>query len=483
MPFSHWRALLEEIYGRGRPWLLAGDVLAPLTGLAATLEELGSGPCFRIAASRGTGPLPVGQDALGVDLGIVPSPGTGLMGAIRAGQAALQNLPPEVLARIEAFDPERRARVIGPIFDDGLPVAGREKFGRRRPEWIALEDKTVLAPLWEAAGVRAAPERTVAGDAGSLIEAHRALATEVGERFGGLGCVWAGDNTEGWHGGAEATFWVPDDAAARARAAALDGRFRTVRVMPFLDGLPCSIHGVVFPDFVLTLRPCEMIVLRRPDRSGLIYARASTFWDPPPEDREAMREAARRVGAHLRERVGFRGAFTLDGVMTAEGFLPTELNPRFGAALGVMSRGVDLPLMLAFLAVVEGGDIDWRPEALEAALLTAADESRSGAGGAFPQVTVDGIREAGLRFLPAGGGLIAELIEAPGEDEELHADVILGPGPGGGYLNISLRPECTPIGPSVAPRIVAALDCLDRAWSLGIGPSESAPDLRPSRRA
>ena len=68
MPFSRWRKILEEIYGRDRSWILAGDVLAPLTGLAATLTELGAGPIFRVAASRGTGPLPEGahQAALGI---------------------------------------------------------------------------------------------------------------------------------------------------------------------------------------------------------------------------------------------------------------------------------------------------------------------------------------------------------------------------------------------------------------------------------
>ena len=54
-----------------------------------------------------------------------------------------------------------------------------------------------------------------------------------------------------------------------------------------------------------------------------------------------MRGVARRVGAELRRRVGFGGAFTVDGVMTAEGFRPTELNPRMGAGLMQIARGAD----------------------------------------------------------------------------------------------------------------------------------------------
>jgi hypothetical protein len=66
--------------------------------------------------------------------------------------------------------------------------------------------------------------------------------------------------------------------------------------MPFLEGVPCSIHGVVFPEGAATFRPVEMVTLRRPGSSRLRYAGAATFWDPPAADREVMRDLARRVG-------------------------------------------------------------------------------------------------------------------------------------------------------------------------------------------
>ncbi len=68
-----------------------------------------------------------------------------------------------------------------------------------------------------------------------------------------------------------------------------------------------------------------------------------------------MRDAARRVGEQLRAEVDFRGAFTLDGVATVDGFRPTELNPRFGAGLSVITRGLaDVPLHLVLDLVVAG---------------------------------------------------------------------------------------------------------------------------------
>ncbi len=115
--------------------------------------------------------------------------------------------------------------------------------------------------------------------------------------------------------------------------------------MPFLDGVATSVHGIVLPDGIAALRPVELVTLRQ--GHALRYSGCATFWDPPAAVREEMREAARRVGGRLRDEVGFRGAFTLDGVATADGFRPTELNPRFGAGLGVITRGLEgLPLTL-----------------------------------------------------------------------------------------------------------------------------------------
>ena len=92
-----------------------------------------------------------------------------------------------------------------------------------------------------------------------------------------------------------------------------------------------------------------------------------------------MRALARRVGAALRAEVDYRGGFTIDGVMTAEGFRPTELNPRPGAALGTLSRALpELPLSLLFPAISGGVELDYRPTELEELLLTGADGFRAG---------------------------------------------------------------------------------------------------------
>ena len=110
--------------------------------------------------------------------------------------------------------------------------------------------------------------------------------------------------------------------------------------MPFLDGVPCSIHGFVLPDGTAALRPVEIAMLRSDAERRFVYGGLGSTWDPPAADREEMRDAVRRVGAHLQAAHGYRGAFGIDGVLTAEGFRPTELNTRMSAGLTLVT-GVD----------------------------------------------------------------------------------------------------------------------------------------------
>lgn len=77
--------------------------------------------------------------------------------------------------------------------------------------------------------------------------------------------------------------------------------------------------------------------------------------------------------------VGFRGAFTLDGVATIDGFRPTEVNPRFGPGLGVITRGLDgLPLHLVLDLVVADIDLGVSCAEFESEILAAADARRRG---------------------------------------------------------------------------------------------------------
>lgn len=56
------------------------------------------------------------------------------------------------------------------------------------------------------------------------------------------------------------------------------------------------------------------------------------------------------------------------------------------------------------------------------------------------------------------------------EHEAPHAELLTGPSAEGGFIRVILDPTRTPVGPSVAPRIVAALAFADANLGTTIGP-------------
>jgi hypothetical protein len=457
---DHYRQLLGDLYGRRR-WILGFDVLAGVTSLVATLRDLGADDLFVIAGSRGTGPVPDDVETVVLDVR-----GTTIMQVIHAFGRALGDLDATTLAAVDRFDPDHVARVVPTLFVEHGTVAGRPVHGARPWRWRRLEDKTVVDTLWRAAGVPCAPSEVVEVNPPAL----RAAAASLDH---GRGTVWVGDNRQGWHGGASLLRWVRTPAHRAEAETFFADRADRVRVMPFLDGIPCSIHGLVGPGATIALRPCEMIVLRRGTRSDLWYAGAGTTWDPPPARREEMRAIAVRVGEHLRRTVGYRGAFTVDGVMTRDGFRPTELNPRFGAAAGMLEAAADLPLYLLHLAIVDGAGVDWQPERLERLVVTAADRARAVHSiTVVPQPLPE--RQVALRW--DGDRLV---------DADTHLpDVIVttGPSPTGGAVRVAPDPARVPVGQPAAGVVAAALAYADRRWELGIGPLEAARDVTGDAR-
>ena len=94
-----------------------------------------------------------------------------------------------------------------------------------------------------------------------------------------------------------------------------------------------------------------------------------------------MRDFAWRVGSALRETVGYRGPFGVDGILAEDGFRPTELNARPGAGLQPLSAGLaGLPLTALSLAIVAGEPLQYRPELLERAVVESSDAHRTCGG-------------------------------------------------------------------------------------------------------
>lgn len=455
------RELLGEVVA-GRRVVVALEVLVAAARMEEQLRQLGAADVLVVAGSRGTGELDPEVERQAVDLSITAED---LMDGIRAFEAALADPPRRAREAVEAFDPDGGATVIAPLFSQHERVLDRRVLGARPLAWRRLEDKTLVDALWDTAGVRRAPTVVVPPD-------DTALRSAAAELDRGQGTVWVADNRTGFHGGGQLLRWVRTPQDAGEATAFLADRAHRVRVMPFLDGVPCSIHGWVFDGYVAALRPCEMVVLRGVGGGRLWYAGVATTWQPRPGDREAMREAARQVGTHLREAVGYRGAFTVDGVMTAEGFRPTELNPRFGAGIGPLARETGLPAYLLHLASIERPDLDWRPVELERRILAAAEDHPVAAAGlVVPGHRVEGSQE--LELVRSGGGWAPT--DADGEPD---ARLQLGPATAGAYLRVALPTH--PPGQPAAPAVASVLNFTRDRWRLPLPDLHPAPDLRGS---
>ncbi len=454
---------MEALVG-GRRVVLAGGVLAGSAPRVRRLRELGAERVLVVAGSVGTGELPSPEDAEWVVTDLL---GGDIVATLRAEEAMLADPPTEVLEALDTFDRAGRALVLG----NGPPTAARlgerAVFGARLPEWAALEDKTVVDECFDHWGVTRVPSEIVPVTPAALRRAAAALEA-------GLGTAWAGDARHGFHGGAELVRWVRSERDAAEAEAFFKAHCDTVRVMPFLEGVPCSIHGFVFPDGVARLRPVELVSLRPVGRPRILYAGCATFWDPSDADRAEMREVARRTGEGLAASVGYRGAFTVDGVLTEEGFRPTELNPRLGAGVGTMGRAVpDVPFDLLQCALVAGHRTGVGATELEEAVVAGADASRAGGTWALSPVAprFDGTAVDDL-VLDDGGWRLAE----PGEHPT--ARLSYGPGSAGGFVRVQFDPGRTPIGPSVARRAVAALSFADQRHGTGFGPLEPSRPVR-----
>jgi hypothetical protein len=461
MEASFWR---EQVAGmlRGQRVLLFGGPLAAWTARVAELTELGVSSVAVLATEGdGVGALPSPEAARRVVLDCRRAP---ILETMRASAALLADLPTAAVQFVDEVDP---TVVIGTFLNELPALAGRTVLAHRRPEWLVLEDKIVIDAFWDRAGIeRVASEVVDASNATRVDAVRRALD-------GGAGTVLAGDAREGFNGGAEYTRLVVTDDDRDEAMAFFAAHCDRVRVMPYLDGIPCSVHGIVFPDHVVALRPIEMVVHQRPTAPRLRYGGCATWWDPHPDDRDEMRTIARRVGAQLRDEVDFRGAFTVDGIMTVDGFRPTELNPRMGAGLNTMLRGIDeLPLQLVLDALVGGIELDYHPAELETLIVATGDANRAGGTWSVVSAQVPTIDDGRLA-LDADGA-----VRWAAPDERGAGTVAAGSSPQRSFVRCLFDAGALPIGASVGPPAAAFWAFADRELGTSVGPLEPARSVR-----
>jgi len=449
---------------RGRRVIVVTPGAAGAMESVNQLRRYGAQRPLVIAHGPGLGVPPTAAEA---ELLIHPLPElpTLMSAEIQAHISFVADLPPAVVAAVERYDPDASAVWwLQPMVTSARTLLGRQAIGGRRQTWAALEDKTLGDQLFDTAGVRRPATLVVHARSSALLAAAEELNAGAG-----AGTVWSGDAREGMNGGGDFVRWVRTDAAASRAIQLFEAHCDRVRVSPFLDGVPCSIHGVVLPDGVAVLRPVELLVLRSQE-DRFVYAGMSTWWDPPVRDRQVMREAAGSVGAHLASTFGFRGGFSVDGVLSAQGWLPTELNPRFAGGLTTIARALDgFPLQFLQASLAAGIDTGLTACGLEQSLLAAADERRnmvmhaiSTAFRSEQTVTADVVFD-GRSFRRA----------EPGSTPIGKVEV--GPAALGVIARFSPAPSTMAPGDRGAPYACALLDFADREYGTDFGSCSPAP--------
>jgi hypothetical protein len=459
-----WKAALGARLFAGRKVVVGLVPLAASVTWLSMLRDAGACRPLVLATGRGAGPVP-GDDEAEIHL-IDQPPAPSMTEELRGTDALAHDLPADAAAALATYDPDREAVWLMGWFVVNDPIDGRAVIGGRPASWLALEDKLLAESVWDAVGAPHAPARVEPVDAGALDRA----AAEVDA---GAGTVWAGDARDGFNGGGDFTRWVVTEQDRAAALAFFAPRCDRVRVLPFLDGVPCSIHGIVLPDGTAAFRPVELAILRGQHRR-FVYGGQGTTWDPPEADREEMRDLVRRTGEHLRTRVGFRGAFGIDGVLTRDGFRPTEVNTRMAGGLSTLARATDeSAFLLLQLTLLAGRDPGVTVAELEDWALPAMDGHRVAKALAMSERRV----AAESRDLPVRWD--GTRLTAAGEDDA-DGHVLAGPAAVGTFC--MLRDLDLPPGERLGPLNAALMAFLDAELDTGFGPVQVPPDLRPARR-
>ena len=120
------RAHLGGLYA-GRPVLVGPGVLAGFLNTVGMLQQAGAGPILVLSTARGAGEVP---DVEVVE--VTPPETTSVTAELRALDPLVRDLPADVVARIEAFDPDRRGIWSTPPFiSTDEPILGRPVTGGR----------------------------------------------------------------------------------------------------------------------------------------------------------------------------------------------------------------------------------------------------------------------------------------------------------------------------------------------------------------
>lgn len=455
------RAGLSEIVA-GRPSIIVGQPAAETTRMVRALRELGAPRCLVLATGHGTGTLPHPSDA---DVIIHEIAVPHLTAEAFAVSEVLRDPPPTFLKALEEFDPDERAMIWCLRPRRGEPTfAGRPMYGVRPSAWEALEDKTLVDEVFDKAGI-SRPRSLICSP---NLDELRACAEQLDS---GAGTVWSGDIREVIRGAAEFVHWVRDEEGAQHAYEFFAGHCDRVRVSPFIEGIPCSAHGIITGEGIAVFRPVENFTFRTQDLGGFFYAGVGTYYDPPESERNLMQESIRRVGKVISEQFGYRGGFTVDGIVSENGWIPTEINARLGVGIGYVAAVLpDLPVPMLNAALTAGDLQDIPMDVLEDTIVDAADSHRWANPRRWFYRKITTTQRFNATHDEEGFRFASDI-------EPVDARITVGPNSTGGFFRATLG-DRTPIGPSTAPLVAELLGFADKAFGCEFGELQPPRDVR-----
>ncbi|WP_247674081.1 hypothetical protein [Micromonospora sp. C51] len=333
-------------------------------------------------------------------------------------------------ARADAFDPDQSASLLLPDPLDPPRTGDRRRVGTRQPAWRMFEDKTTVDALWDVAGIPRAP---------SVITNNPAdigLLGKLVDRGAGVVCSYQPIGTGPTAGGDGIWWWRDGTPPARMPTAEV-GTWR-IRLMPLLEGTPVRLHGMALGSAVVPFPPMELVTLPRPEHGTFLCAGAVPTLG---HDADLVTQTT-RLGAGLRKHLGYRGGFSVDGILTTNGFLPTDFNARLTSAMEAAPSEFRVQLHTVNLLARE------RIEPDTSAVQQLAEKTfTAGASctlfGAATRGGGTSLRETAVRW--SGDRLVA----APSGAAD--GSLIVAPSPRGWLLTATLAADRLPSGNQIGP--------------------------------
>jgi len=455
---QYYVSLLRPIFA-GRKYIYIAEVDAIAVRAENEMASLGVEDMLFLVGNKGTS-----TDSIPPDLRVysLNTTGVNMVKAAQRFEQAVTNLPNEVENQIDDWDQKRTARWITPaMLREFKLIAGRKKYGRRKPSWVAFEDKTKIDSFWRSIGVNYPSSQVISLSDPNIKTVNHSL--DKGE-----GTVWSADNRDGNHGGTIGVRRVTSEADLISVRKELKKMANKVRISSFIEGIPLSIHGINFEDTTIVFRPIELITLRYRDSCEFLWGGCSSTFDPPLKDREYMQELAYTTGRALNREVGYLGPFSIDGILSESGFVPTELNCRLSGGFSTLTNGLtNFPLAPLCWTVMENEKLDYQARTLGTALLDWADSNRFCGGRVITTKSFDTVNQL---LLTRDGSEFREVRDK----ETPTATLTYGPSPMGGIVFFQSLIKEDQRNQPTAPEIVRAIRFADATIGTDFGPLECA---------